>query len=114
MTARKVLDRAMTEAELQRAVIAWAKVRGWLVMHTRTAFSKGKFSTPIQGDPGFPDLVLARAGTVLFVELKREKGTLTVEQQSWGRALGGMSATTPWFCWRPSDWSSGLIQKVLA
>lgn len=112
MTARKVLDRAMTEAELQSAVVELAHVRGWLVMHTRAAYSRGKWSTPIQGDPGFPDLVLARRGRVVFAELKSEKGTTSKDQEAWFIALSAGDEDV--WEWRPSDWSSGLIARVLA
>lgn len=108
MTARDALDRAMTEDQLQSVVIDLAHLRGWKVMHTRPAWSKGHMATPLQGDPGFPDLVIARRFYVtLFVELKTEKGKLTPDQENWRLALPG------WHLWRPSDWSSGLIAEVL-
>ena len=112
MTARKTLDKAMSEDQLQAVVIQLARLRGWMVMHTRPAYSRGKWSTPIQGDPGFPDLVLARQGRVVFAELKSEKGTTTKDQEAWFIALS--SGDEDVWEWRPSDWSSGLIQKVLA
>ena len=59
----------------------------------------------MQGDPGFPDLVLARDGEVLFVELKSSKGKPTTEQVIWLNELGGGCV------WRPDDWPR--IQAVL-
>lgn len=108
MTARKVLDKAMTEAELQRVVIEYAHLRGWLVHHDR-----GDYRQTIQGDPGFPDLVLARAGVVVFVELKAEGKKPTDAQYGW---LGTLEARGEQnvYVWWPANWSSGLIQKVLA
>ncbi len=106
--ARKTLDRAMLEGELQTAVIDYAHLRGWLAMHTRPAWTKGHMATPIQGDPGFPDVVFARRGMVLFVEFKSEKGSLTRDQEKWQLAL-----PNSWYLWRPSDWSSGVIRQVL-
>lgn len=52
--------------------------------------------------PGFPDLVLMRAPELIVVELKAEKGRLSVEQRDWlaGLALCGVETHV----WRPSDW----------
>ena len=60
----------MTEADLQQAVIECARTLGWMVAHFRPALRQsGRWSTPVQADgKGFPDLVLARAGRVIFAE----------------------------------------------
>lgn len=90
----------MTESQFQRLVIQYAHLRGWLVHHARPALRQsGGWSTPIQGDRGFPDLVLARDGIVLFAELKSAKGRLTVEQKAWLESVGDMGVV-----WRPADW----------
>lgn len=108
MTARRTLDRHMTEAQLQEAIIDLARLRGWLIHHDRPArLANGEWRTPIQGDHGFFDLVLIRAQRALFVELKTEQGKLTHAQQAWQDAANGL-------VWRPEDWSSGLIAQVLA
>lgn len=89
----------MTEAEFQDRVIATARLYGWMVHHTRPArMADGRWRTPVQGDKGFPDLVLAheRHGTV-FAELKSDTGRLTPEQKAWLAVLGGV-------VWRPRDW----------
>jgi len=78
-----------------------------MVAHFRPAqVREGKWLTPMQGHKGFPDLVLARKGEVVFAELKSAKGKVTAEQRSWLNALGGG------YLWRPADWSE--IQEVLA
>jgi len=51
----------------------------------------------MQGDVGFPDLVLARAGKVIFAELKSETGKLSPTQREWANALGTLRI------WRPRD-----------
>ena len=104
----------VSESDFQKVVIEYARLRGWLVHHTRPAYRQsGKISTPIQGDAGFPDLVLARKGIVYFVELKSEKGRLTAHQAEWENALRNMyDAWHHWRCWRPSDWPT--IEKELA
>ncbi len=79
---------AQSEAEFQQAVINLAKLHGWRVMHTRPALTRaGRWATPLQGHPGFVDLVLAKEGRVWFLELKSAKGKATPEQQEWLSAL---------------------------
>lgn len=93
----------MLEAEFQKEVVALAKLTGWLVMHTRPALNQsGKWSTPIQGHKGFPDLVLSHRnrGTV-FAELKAEKGRLSPEQKIWLEVLAESGCEV--HVWRPSD-----------
>lgn len=129
VNACAALNRAMTEAQLQDAVIAFATTHKWRVMHTRPAWSNSRWVTPIQGDPGFPDLVLARDGRVLFFEVKTEKGKLMRDQVAWRVALDGCEsedddwvflldegplATMGYAVVRPFRWSSGQVGKVLA
>ncbi len=121
----------ISEAELQSAIIELAQRYGWLVHHARPARNVRGWSTPIQGDSGFPDLVLAKNGCVLFAELKSERGRLRPEQRAWMQVLDGEreGALLPdqrrvlrpihdggWVAivvWRPSDWLSGEIESLL-
>lgn len=102
----------LTEAQLQEKVIALAKAKGWLVMHSRPARTEKGWRTPIAGDAGFPDLVLARDGRVLFAELKSESGRLTRQQREWLDALGAGQYAKSVHVWRPSDWPE--IEGTLA
>lgn len=103
----------LSEAQLQEKIVARAKHRGWFVHHDR------RQDLGIAGDPGFPDLVLARAGEVIFAELKREDGKLTPNQTLWYAQLdpsahayyGDEKLTHNVYVWRPSDWSE--IQRIL-
>ena len=52
---------------------------------------------------GFPDLVLVRPPDVLFVELKSEKGRMTVNQKKWRRALSQCPGVG-YYLWKPGDW----------
>lgn len=88
----------LTERQLQEMVIALARARGWLCYHT---FDSRRSAA------GFPDLVLARNGVVLFAELKSEKGRLREDQRSWINALGEIAHV-----WRPSDFDE--IKEVLS
>ena len=49
----------MTEAEFKNVVISIAKRYGWLIHHDLPAQNaRGKWATHIQGDAGFPDLLM--------------------------------------------------------
>lgn len=105
----------MTEAQLQDRVVDLAKARGWRVAHFRPARTKdGSWRTPVQGDKGFPDIVLARDGRVIFAELKSETGRLGEGQAEWLQNLeDGPDAHDHVLVrlWRPSDWPE--ITEVL-
>jgi hypothetical protein len=111
LTTQQKLDRAVTEDALLREVLAVAKTFGWLAHHTRPAWSAKGYRTPVQGDKGFCDLVLAHPTRgVIFVELKREQGVVTPEQTRWLETLraAGQRAEV----WRPS--MRGEIVATLA
>ena len=102
----------LTEKEFQDQVVELAQTLGWLVYHTYDSR---------KSVPGFPDLVMVRNGSLLFAELKSEKGKVTPEQREWLFELGGVSvipdnrSSAAWTyevrLWRPSDWDE--IVEVL-
>ena len=99
---------AMSEADLQQAVLDIAKYYRCLVHHCRPARTgSGTWATPIQGDAGFPDLVIAGARGLLIRELKSEKGQASPAQAGWMSLLArcGVDVAT----WRPSDLHTGRI-----
>jgi hypothetical protein len=74
----------INEKALQAAVIELAHFYGWRVHHTRAVqLPSGRWATPVQGDNGFPDLVLVRPPDLLFVELKSAVGRTSPEQDLW-------------------------------
>ena len=107
----------MSEADLLAVVIELAQRLGWLVAHQRPAMTRRGWRTAIQGDAGFPDLILVRGATdrlpssLLAVELKSDRGKTTAEQDEWLRVLGICGARS--MVWRPSDWASGEIERWL-
>lgn len=104
---------AMTERELLDSVVELARYRRWLVHHCRPALSKaGRYTTPIQGGKGFPDLILVRGRRVVVAELKSQKGKVAPEQTAWLGAFDKAGCDV--YTWRPSDWLSGEIERVLA
>lgn len=96
-----VLRPELTEAQFQTWVISVARWNGWLVHHTRPAQVGSRWMTAIEGDAGFPDLVLAHPTRgVIFAELKRQTGRLSKPQEAWNTRL---QAGAECYVWRPSD-----------
>ena len=105
---RQYINKSMSEREFQDQVITLAKVYDWMCVHFRPALtSDGRWLTHIQGDVGFPDLVLARRGRVIMAELKSEKGKWGPGQLEWKEALGLIH-----YLWRPHD--IDLIEEILS
>lgn len=104
----------LSEADFQANVVQLAQITGWWIHHDR-----GDYRECIAGDPGFPDLVLARRGRVVFAELKSDTGRLSANQIEWLTRLSGvtgwdrdrvaMRISTPnaesveFYVWRPAD-----------
>jgi hypothetical protein len=80
---------SMSEEDLTATVIELAHFHHWLVFHPRPARGRGgEWRTATQGDVGMPDLVLARGGVILLIELKTQRGRLSHEQTAWALAAG--------------------------
>jgi hypothetical protein len=114
------LARAMTEDQLLDSTIDLARALGWLAHHCRPARTGKGWRTPVQGDPGFPDLILVRDGWLIAAELKSQTGRVAAGQAPWvdrldevslraGRPSGGLLV----YVWRPVDWYAGTIRQVL-
>lgn len=94
----------MTESDFQQQVLQYAHLRGWACAHFRPARTANGWRTPVQADAqGFPDLVLCRRGRLLFVELKRNGGTLSDPQIEWLARLSETPAEV--YVWTPADWN---------
>lgn len=111
-TSPHLIADQITETELQAAVIELAKWHRWLVHHTRPAQTKDGWRTPIQGDAGFPDLILTRGGRLIIAELKRQGAKPTPSQQEWLDRCAE-APTVEVHVWRPSDWLSGEVLEIL-
>ena len=91
------------EAQLQAAIVELAKHLGWMVFHPMPVQNQaGRWRTALQGDKGFPDLVMAHKDYgVIFVELKSSIGRLSEFQDKWIATLKAGGATV--YVWRPLD-----------
>jgi hypothetical protein len=95
---------AESEAGFLAAVVHAARALGWRAHHTRPGRTRhGQWRTPLQGDAGFPDLVLARGGALILAELKSERGRITSAQAGWLESLRQVRGIEV-YLWRPSDW----------
>jgi hypothetical protein len=94
---------AMLEAQFKNSVIEIAQRYGWFVHHDLPAMNKrGKWATHIQGDSGFPDLVLVNPkGVLVFAELKTEIGVVRKTQNAWLDRLEQSGAIVQ--VWRPNQ-----------
>jgi hypothetical protein len=92
------LTKFVTESQFADAVMELAQWRGWRVVHFRPARTEKGWRTAMTGDRGFVDLVLARRGVILHVELKTVHGRMGVGQREWAEAIGDT-----YRLWRPTD-----------
>lgn len=100
---RALAARAVSEKTLQADVRRLAGLCGWaehVPYDSRNSPS------------GWPDLTFLRPPRIVFIELKTERGSLSVEQV----AMLDLLRRYPWaevYLFRPSDWLEGRIEEVL-
>jgi hypothetical protein len=101
-TARRTIDRAISEASFQDAVVELAETCGWRVMHVRRSRVRGDRWATATSVTGWPDCVILGHNRALFVELKSQRGRVSDEQSALLAELrdAGLDARL----WRPSDW----------
>lgn len=99
------LIRHETEAGFLRAVIRLARLHGWRCYHQRPAWTRKGARTALQGDKGFPDLVLVhrKAGRLIVAELKVGRNDPTPEQEDWLTDLKAAGVAVR--VWWPSEWA---------
>lgn len=95
----------ITEKAFREQVLGVARTCGYVCWYDVATNAPrkcqcGRFTRGPRNPAGWPDLVLVRPATerrpgrLLFVELKREKGTLEPEQIAWLSVLGLAGAET--------------------
>ena len=81
-------------------LVGWLRERGWLVHYERqSGYKATDGSWRGSGPRGKPDLTLAKDGRVLLIELKKENGRTSPDQDEWLAAAGDNARL-----WRPRDW----------
>ena len=93
-SAYSEISGCVTEKDFQETVVQAAEMFGW--WHYHVADSR-------RSRPGFPDLVLIKPPKVIFLEVKREKGRLTVAQAGVLAMLEDCSEVQAAVV-RPTDW----------
>ncbi len=103
---------AMNETQFKNSIIDIATRYGWFVHHDLPAMNRrGKWATHIQGNSGFPDLVLLNdRGVLVFAELKTDIGRLSKQQEQWLDRLDKTQVIN--MVWRPNQMPT--IIKFLA
>jgi len=122
-TPRQILDEQMSEKELLANVLRLLELFKWdFVYHV---FDSGarivcpKCDFPVPGryarriGEGFPDIIAGRVRDrrMLTTELKSQKGKEADTQKKWRDFFAFIGLET--YMWRPSDWSSGEIERIL-
>ena len=84
----------MTEREWQNQVTQLMTIWGWRWYHTHDSRRSKR---------GFPDLAAVRE-RLIIVEVKTDRGRLTIDQAEWIRDLE--AAHVEVYVWRPRDWNA--------
>ena len=96
------------EEEFQNQIIELAHLFGWRVAHFRAAQTAKGWRTAVSADgKGFPDLVLVKAGRLIFAEIKTDdpRSKTSEDQDAWLEALRTVAGVLV-VVWRPSDWDA--------
>ena len=99
----KLTPNLLSEREFKNSIVTLAQDLGWLVHHDLPAMNRrGKWATHIQGDSGFPDLVLLNSkGVLVFAELKTDVGVVRKTQERWLERLDLAGVIVQ--VWRPNQ-----------
>jgi hypothetical protein len=101
------------ERDFQDAVIELFRMHRWRVAHFRVARTTKGWRTPMIGDPGYPDLTMARGPRLVYAELKgdgadgKRRGRVTPDERAWLAELQLVAEANPLvevYTWWPSDW----------
>jgi hypothetical protein len=105
VTGQATREAHLSEAAYQRRIIDAAAALGWRAAHFRPARTARGWRTPLEGHAGLPDLVLAKAGSVILAEVKSERGRLGRGQAAWLEQLGEHGRL-----WKPQSWPEVLAE----
>ena len=106
LTPEERILRAIKEDDLLTYVIENARWLRWKIHHIRNS-KEGV----VQGDVGFPDVIIGRSGRLIASELKTETGKLTDGQAAWMDVF--LKAGVEYYIWRPCAMKNGDIERYL-
>lgn len=94
LTIAQLLDRSVTERELEDYVEDLLRVHGWHWNHSLDSR---------RSNPGLPDLICVKHGRIIFAELKKQvDARVSHAQQAWLHELM-LNHCVEVYLWRPSD-----------
>ena len=91
---------AREEASFQSTLMDFLALHGWRRQHSKRVLTVKGIRTPIAGDKGFMDLVVAQAGRMAFLELKKDSAKpshLTDDELAWLNAAAGVEHDREWW-----------------
>lgn len=103
-TAAQIISESISEKDFQKQVIQLAELYKWKVYHTWIS---------IHSSTGFPDITLVKenedgTASLLFIELKSERGKVTEAQQQWIDILGKVPNVGAYIFY-PHDWDRIIL-----
>ena len=109
LTAEEQYLRSFPEAWVQKQVEYRLNLYQWVWYHAPDNVPRNGHAQKIRR--GFPDICAARGRRIIFMELKRQTGKTTDEQDQWLTALAGAGAET--YVIKPVDIISGRVDQIL-
>jgi hypothetical protein len=100
LTALDRVYRSISEKAWQQQVEALLRLYGWKFYHAPDN-RPGRNGAIQNIRAGFPDLIAIRGQRTLAIELKRELGKTTEDQDAWLATMAAAGWET--YVWRPSD-----------
>lgn len=99
------LKLTVTELDYEQTILDMAKIAGWRRHGERPALSKKGYRTPIKGEAGWPDLILAKGRQMIAAELKviRPDNKPTLDQIAWLERLDAIPGVTALVLWLPDE-----------
>ena len=91
----------ITEKQFMAQVVELPRALNWKIYHPYDSR---------RSSYGYPDLTMVRPPRVIFMELKNEKGRLTIPQEWWQDKLKKCPGVE-YYLWRPRSWPE--IEEVL-
>lgn len=103
MTRHRQPSLQADEAAFQDKVVRFAIDAGWLVNHTyRSRVGSGAWRTTTTS-PGFPDLLLLKAGRMVVLELKMPGNHASDDQNRWVATFQTIAGVEAYVVY-PADW----------